>query len=127
MRVPTEAESSMSSFTLFDVLILVIVAVHLTLEFQVWGRRQIDVFEKYRKADTDPMKAAKWAYYCKALWLIALILLQYFGLGFRESLVYSFTLYAVLLQILLPFKIYNLLNLVFALGCLGFLLLKGSI
>lgn len=117
----------MSSFSLFDVLILVIVAVHLTLEFQIWVRRKADVFEKYRKPDTDPMKAAKWAYYCKALWLIALILLQYFGLGFRESLVYSFTLYAVLLQLFLPFKIYNLLNLIFALGCLGFLFLKGTI
>ena len=47
-----------------------------------------------------------------------MILLQYFGVEFREAVVFSFTAYAVLIQILLPFKVYNLLNLVLALACL---------
>lgn len=104
---------------MFEVLLVVIVAVHLDLEYRIWIARREDVFVKYRDATMAPLTAAKWAYLAKAVWLLALILLQYFGVEFRSALVFSFALYAVLLQALLPFKIYNLLNLVLAIACLA--------
>ena len=104
---------------MFEVLLVVIVIVHLDLEYRVWIARREDVFEKYRDAGTAPLTAAKWAYLAKAAWLLSLILLQYFGVGFRSAVVFSFALYAVLIQVLLPFKAYNVLNLVLALACLA--------
>jgi hypothetical protein len=47
-----------------------------------------------------------------------LILLQYFGIEFQAAVIFSFTVYAVLLQIVLPFRIYNLLNLGLAVAAL---------
>ncbi len=103
---------------MFEILLVVIVLVHLHLEWRIWIRREEDVFAKYRDGRMAPLTAAKWAYLCKAVWLIGLILLQYFGVEFREAVLFSFAAYAVLIQILLPFKVYNLLNLVLALTCL---------
>lgn len=103
---------------MFEVLLVVIVVVHLDLEYRIWIARREDVFVKYRDAKMAPMEAAKWAYLAKAVWLLALILLQSFGVEFRSAVVFSFALYAVLLQMLLPFKVYNLLNLVLAVACL---------
>ena len=104
---------------MFEILLIVIVLVHLQLEWRIWIGREEDVFAKYRNDTMPPLTAAKWAYLCKAVWLIGLILLQYFGVEFREAVIFSFTVYALLIQILLPFKVYNLLNLVLALACLG--------
>ncbi len=100
-----------------DLLVLAVVAVHLHLEYRIWIKKEADVFAKYRSEKTEPMAGAKWAYYTKALWLLLLILMQYFGLAFRDALPLSFLVYAVVLQIALPFKVYNLLNLVLALIC----------
>ena len=102
---------------MFEILLIVIVLVHLHLEYRIWVAKEDDVFAKYRNATMSPLTAAKWAYLSKAVWLVGLILLQYFGVGFREAVVFSFTAYALLIQILLPFKIYNLLNLGLALAC----------
>lgn len=103
---------------MFEILLITIVLVHLQLEYRIWIAREEDVFAKYRKATMPPLTAAKWAYLSKAVWLVGLILLQYFGVEFREAVIFSFTAYALLIQILLPFKVYNLLNLVLALACL---------
>ena len=103
---------------MFEILLLVILFVHLRLEWRIWVRRDADVFAKYRNETMPPLLAAKWAYLSKAVWLSTLIFLQYFGVEFREAVIFSFTAYAVLIQILLPFKVYNLLNLVLALACL---------
>ena len=103
---------------MFELLLIVIVLVHLHLEYRIWIAKEDDVFAKYRNATMPPLTAAKWAYLSKAVWLIGLILLQYFGVEFRNAVVISFTAYAVLIQILLPFKVYNLLNLVLALAYL---------
>lgn len=104
---------------MFWILVIAIVLVHLDLEYRLWIRREEDVFAKYRDGKMAPLTAAKWAYYAKAVFLLALILLQTSGLGFREALVFAFALYAVLLQWLLPFKIYNVLNLALAMACLA--------
>ncbi len=104
---------------MFEILLIVILAVHLHLEYRIWITREEDVFAKYRNASMPPLTAAKWAYLCKAVWLIELIGLQYFGVAFREAVIFSFATYAVLIQVLLPFKVYNLLNLVLALACLA--------
>ena len=103
---------------MFEILLVIIVLVHLQLEYRIWIAREEDIFKKYRNETTAPLTAAKWAYLSKAVWLIGLILLQYFGLGFREAVILSFTAYALLIQILLPFRVYNALNLVLALACL---------
>jgi len=103
---------------MFEILLIVIVIVHLDLEYRIWIARKEDVFEKYRKGETPPLAAAKWAYLAKAVWLVGLILLQYFGVEFRSAVVFSFTAYALLIQVLLPFKVYNALNLVLAVACL---------
>ena len=103
---------------MFEILLVVIVLVHLDLEYRIWIARKEDVFEKYRDAEMPPLTAAKWAYLAKAVWLIGLILLQYFGLEFRSAVVFSFAAYALLIQVLLPFKVYNALNLVLAIACL---------
>ena len=103
---------------MFEILLIVIVLVHLHLEYRIWIAKADDVFAKYRNATMPPLTAAKWAYLSKAVWLISLIGLQYFGWEFREAVILSFTAYALLIQILLPFKVYNVLNLVLALACL---------
>lgn len=104
---------------MFEVLLIVIAIVHLDLEYRIWIARKEDVFEKYRRPDGSPMAAAKWAYLAKAAWLVGLIFLQYGGLDFRSAVVFSFSIYAVLIQVLLPFKVYNALNLVLAIACLA--------
>lgn len=104
---------------MFWILVIAIVLVHLDLEYRLWVRREEDVFAKYRDGKMAPLTAAKWAYYAKAVFLLALILLQVAGLEFRVALIFAFTGYAVLLQWLLPFKIYNVLNLVLAVACLA--------
>ncbi|MEX1116852.1 MAG: hypothetical protein WEB53_16515, partial [Akkermansiaceae bacterium] len=58
-----------------------------------------DVFAKYRNETMSPLTAAKWAYLCKAVWLIGLIFLQYFGVEFREAVIFSFTAYALLIPV----------------------------
>jgi len=103
---------------MFEILLIVILAVHLHLEYRIWIAKEDDIFAKYRNATMPPLTAAKWAYLGKAVWLIGLIGLQYFGVAFREAVIFSFTAYAVLIQMLLPFKVYNLLNLVLAIACL---------
>ena len=104
---------------MFWILVIAIVLVHLNLEYRLWVRREEDVFAKYRDAAMPALVAAKWAYYAKAVFLLALILLQVAGLEFRGALIFAFTVYAVLLQWLLPFKIYNFLNLMLAVACLA--------
>lgn len=104
---------------MFSVLLCAIALVHLDLEYRIWIAKQEDIFSKYHNATLPPLTAAKWAYLAKALWLITLIFLQVGGLEFRSALVWSFTLYAVLIQVLLPFKVYNLLNLLLAIACLA--------
>lgn len=104
---------------MIEALIIVILLVHLHLEYRIWIRKETDVFRKYRAEDGDPMKAAKWAYYTKALWLIVLILMQYFGIGFRDALVYSFSLYALMVFLTLHRNLYTVTQLVFAALCLG--------
>jgi hypothetical protein len=103
---------------MFEVLLVAIVLVHLDLHYRIWIRRQEDVFVKYRSDATPPLAAAKWAYLAKAVWLVSLILLQYFGTDFRSAVVFSYAGYALIIQILLPFKVYNALNLVLAAACL---------
>jgi len=104
---------------MFWILIIAIVSVHLDLERRLWIRREEDVFAKYHDGKLEPLAAAKWAYYAKAAYLLALILLQTSGIGFREALVLAFALYALLLQWLLPFNLYNVLNLLLAVACLA--------
>jgi len=111
-------------FSTIDVLVIALVAIHLHLEYRIWFRREQDVFAKYRSEKMAPMVAAKWAYYAKALWLLLLILLQYFGLAFRDALAISFLVYALVIQIAFPPKLYNLLNLALALACLLQLILS---
>lgn len=104
---------------MFWILVIAIVLVHLDLERRIWIRKEEDIFAKYRDEKTSPLIAAKWAYYAKAVFLLALILFQTAGFAFRESLYFSFAIYAVLLQVLLPFRIYGLLNLILAIASLG--------
>jgi len=94
---------------MFWILVAAIVLVHLHLEYRLWVRRENDIFAKYRTAEMPSLTAAKWAYYAKAVFLVLLVVLQAAGVGFREALVFSFAGYALLLQILLPFTVYNLL------------------
>lgn len=101
------------------ILIGAIVLVHLHLEYRFWIRREQDVFAKYRDAATPPLAAANAAYLTKAAFLFLLVVMQASGLAFRESLVFSFAAYAVLLLLLLPRTVYNLANLVLAVTCLG--------
>lgn len=104
---------------MFWILVIAIVLVHFDLEYRLWIRREGDVFAKYRDSTMPALVAAKWAYYAKAVFLLALILLQAAGIEFRVALIFAFTVYAVLLQWLLPFKIYNILNLALAFACLA--------
>lgn len=104
---------------MFYVLLIAIAVVHLELEYRLWIAREDDIFRKYHDETVPPLTAAKWAYLSKAVWLVALIFLQAFGIEFRTALFLSFAAYALLIQVLLPFKVYNLLNLLLALGCLG--------
>ncbi len=104
---------------MFYVLLAAIAFVHLEFEYRVWIRREDDIFRKYHDDSTPPLAAAKWAYFCKASWLVVLIFLQVAGIDFKPALVFSFAAYAVLIQILLPFRFYNLMNLILAIGCLA--------
>jgi hypothetical protein len=104
---------------MFWILVIAIVFVHLDLERRIWIRKEEDIFAKYRDEKTPPLAAAKWAYYAKAVFLLALILFQTAGVAFRESLYFSFAIYALVLQWRLPFRIYGLLNLILAIACLA--------
>lgn len=104
---------------MFYVLLVAIALVHLEFEYRVWVRREEDVFQKYRDDSISSLSAAKWAYYCKAFWLVLVVFLQVGGIDFKPALIISFSVYAGLIQILLPFRIYNILNLALALGCLA--------
>lgn len=44
---------------MFDFLLIVIVLVHLQLEWRIWIRREEDVFAKYRNETMPPLTAAK--------------------------------------------------------------------
>ncbi len=103
---------------MFEILLIAIVLVHLHLEYRIWIGKEENVFAKYGNSSMSPLTVAKWAYLSKAVWLIGLILLQYSGVDFRDAVIFSFTTYAVLIQILLPLKVYNLLNLILAFACL---------
>lgn len=103
---------------MFWILVAAIVLVHLDLHYRVWIAKREDVFEKYRGPKTPPLEAAKRAYLAKAVWLVALVLMQAAGVGFRPALVLSFSLYAAMLQLLPPFGIYKALNAVLAAACL---------
>lgn len=103
----------------FWILVSAILLVHLHLEYRVWIRREEDIFAKYRTASLPPLAAAKWAYLAKAAFLVLLVVMQASGVAFREALVFSFAVYALLLAVLLPRTAYNLANLVLALVCLA--------
>lgn len=104
---------------MFEALLIVILLVHLHLHYRIWVRGETDVFAKYRRPDSPPLGIASRAYLAKAIWLVSLIALQYFGVEFRSAVVFTFAGYAVLLQCLLPRTPYNLANLVLALGFLA--------
>ncbi len=103
---------------MFTILLIVIALVHLDLEYRVWIAKKDDVFAKYHGGKIPALAAAKWAYLAKALWLTTLIFTQYFGVDFRSAVVFTFAGYAILLQFVLPFRLYNLANLLLAVACL---------
>lgn len=104
---------------MIEAIIIVTLLVHLHLEYRIWVKKETDIFKKYRGENDDPMKAAKWAYYAKALWLVALILLLYFEIEFRDALVYSFFGYALVVTLSLGRNAYTILQLIFSLVCLA--------
>ncbi len=103
----------------FWILVGAIVIVHLHLEYRLWIRREVDIFAKYRTPSCPPLASASRAYYAKAVFLFLLVVIQACGLAFREALVFSFAVYALLLVVLLPRTAYNLANLLLAAGCLA--------
>jgi hypothetical protein len=102
---------------MITVAAIVILLVHLNLEYRVWIRKEVDIFRKYRKVNVDPMLAARNAYLSKAVWLVLMIGLQTLGRGFEESFVVSFLVYAVLVILLLSRNFYTLAQLGLALFC----------
>ncbi len=95
--------------------------VHLNFEYRFWLGPGADVFSKYAAA-TGPDQAlaiGKQVYFTKATWMFALVWFQVLGLSLRSAVGWSFLLYSVELLLFFPFRIYSLLNLLLAIGCVG--------
>jgi hypothetical protein len=93
--------------------------VHLAFELEFWTGSGDAVFGKYQLA-TDPadaLRIGRSVYYTKATWMFALVWLQVLGLPLRTAVTWSFLLYATQLLLFFPPRIYSVLNLLLAIGC----------
>ncbi|MBM4244924.1 MAG: hypothetical protein FJ148_14100 [Deltaproteobacteria bacterium] len=93
--------------------------VHLAFELEFWTGSGDAVFGKYQPA-ADPAEALRIGrnvYYTKATWMFALVWLQVLGLPLRTAVAWSFLLYATELLLFFPVRVYAVLNLLLAIGC----------
>eukprot|EP01084_Bolivina_argentea_P077607 140816_1 len=109
--------------TLFDVFIMSYSVIHLHLIYRMFIRKDESVFNKYEKSFRQKgqrlkqITIANRVYYTKASWMIMLVLLQYFNLSFRSSMVYTFSIYCFELVLLFPINSYIIINVVMAMLC----------
>ena len=109
----------MKSISLFDFLIFGYVLVHLHFEYRLWLRRDGDVLARYARPGRSALRTASLVYWTKALWLVLLVVMQYGGVPFREAFVISFLLYAVIVQILTPLRVFSVIQVIVGLACLA--------
>ena len=104
-------------FSMTLLFILCYTIIHIIFEYNFWGTGNI--FEKYAVADSSltELEIAKIVYFTKATWMFAMVWMMVLGMSFRPAIAYSFMLYSIELIIFLPFRIYSLLNLLLAAGC----------
>lgn len=92
--------------------------VHLLFERTFWFVDDVTVFDKYAPASSpdDAVRIGERVYYAKAAWCFVLVMAQALGARFLPALAGAFLLYAILLLIFFPIRIYALLNVALAVG-----------
>lgn len=105
-------------YPLYVLFLISYTVVHLKFEYDFWTTDHIHFFAKYAPAAdaTSAFFVAKTVYFTKATWMIALVLMQAFGVRFREALSYSFLLYGIELAVFFPLRLYTGLNMLLAAG-----------
>lgn len=118
MNAPLSRKSRPYMFWLFLVSWTV---VHANFEYQFWLGDSDAVFTKYAAAssDKDALTIGKYVYYTKATWMFVFVGMQVFGARLRTAVAWSFLIYSAELLAFFPFRIYSLLNLLLAIGCVG--------
>lgn len=112
--------------TLFWILVASYTVVHVHFEYVFWLTPGSDIFGKYAAATSgEEIAVAKRVYFTKATWMIVLVWLQCLRVDFKSALAWSFLLYSVELMLFFPVRIYTLLNLFLAMGCVAERLLIG--
>ena len=104
----------------YGLFLLCYTIVHLKFEWNFWMEDDAAIFSKYATGD-DPaawMAVAKAVYFTKATWMIVLVWLCALRVPFPRALAFSYFLYGIELMLLFPFNIYNVLNLLLAIGFL---------
>jgi hypothetical protein len=106
-------------FTMTAFFILCYLLIHVNFEYTYWMTVERDVFSKYENAVecSHELDIAKDVYFTKATWMFALIVMMALGISFRSAIAYSFMLYSVELMLLFPIRLYTVLNLLLAAGC----------
>lgn len=115
---PNEAHPWWRSF--YGLFLLCYTLVHLKFEWNFWMEDDAAIFSKYATGD-DPaafLTVAKKVYFTKATWMIVLVWLCALRLPFPRALAISFFLYGIELMLLFPLNVYNVLNLLLAIGFL---------
>eukprot|EP01095_Lingulamoeba_sp_RSL-Kostka_P012912 TRINITY_DN5215_c0_g1_i1.p1 TRINITY_DN5215_c0_g1~~TRINITY_DN5215_c0_g1_i1.p1 ORF type:complete len:122 (-),score=6.95 TRINITY_DN5215_c0_g1_i1:25-390(-) len=110
----------LQNIKIFDIMIISYMVVHIHLQYRVWIKKEKNIFKKYAVEKNNlpkELEISKWVYFTKATWMILFVVLQYFGMSFKTAYTYSFFVYAIELQLLFPFNLYNMLNLI--LSCAG--------
>ena len=102
------------TMTLFFIICYTVIHVIFEFNFFITG----DNFGKYAEAsgNLSEIEIANRVYYTKAIWMFVLVWLIVVGIPFRSSMAYSFMLYSIALMVLLPFRIYAILNFLLAIG-----------
>ena len=106
-------------FTMTALFILCYLLIHVNFEYTYWMTVERDVFGKYENAVecSHELDIAKDVYFTKAAWMFALIVMMALGISFRSAIAYSFMLYSLVLMLLFPIRLYTVLNLLLAAGC----------
>jgi len=106
-------------FTMTALLILCYILIHVNFEYTYWMTVDRDIFGKYENAVDclHELDVAKDVYFAKATWMFVLIVMMALGISFRSAIAYSFMLYSLELMLLFPIRLYTVLNLLLAVGC----------
>jgi len=106
-------------FTMTALFILCYILIHVNFEYTYWMTVDRDIFGKYENAVgcLHELDVAKDVYFAKATWMFVLIVMMALGISFRSAIAYSFMLYSLELMLLFPIRLYTVLNLLLAVGC----------